>query len=206
MGSSLRLKKMERLVRSLFPRGFAWQRIFDTDSNIRKLSDALSVEPCRIEDRALEFVDEVYPNTTVEMLPDWERLLGLPDDCESTPESLTYVERIARVIQVLTTRGGLNEQFYKDLAASFGIDIDLITVEDQPPFRAGSGRAGDRITNGDWQFAFIVSAPATEAFKFRAGLSRAGDRLQTVSNSTLECLINKHKPAHAIALFTFGDI
>jgi len=204
--SSLRVKKFQRIVRSLFPRGWAWQLIHDSSSNIRKLSDSLAVEPCRVEDRALQFIDEVFPDTTSELLPDWERLLGLPDDCESSPESLTEQQRRDRVIQVLTTIGGQNKAFYQKLASNFGIDIDLITVEDQPPFRAGQGRAGDRLTNGDWQFAFIVSAPSTEAFRFRAGSGRAGDRLQTVSNATLECLINKHKPAHSIALFTFGDL
>lgn len=192
-------------MRSLFPRGWAWIRINDSDSNLRALSDSLGVEPCRIEERAIEFVDEVFPDTSCEMLPDWERLLGLPDDCESEPQNLTKNQRRERVIQVLTMIGAQNIAFYKQLVSNFGLDPDEISIEDVEDFRVGRSRVGDRLTNGDWRFAFIIRAPATAAFRFRSGVNRVGERLQDASNETLECLINKHKPAHTIAIFTFGD-
>tara|TARA_R110000803_G_scaffold162194_1_gene225804 strand:+ start:16750 stop:17373 length:624 start_codon:yes stop_codon:yes gene_type:complete len=202
----IRLRKYQALIRSLFPKGQAWLNLNEKDSKIRKLLDALGIEACRIEDAALDFIEEVDPRTTTDLLTDWERLLALPDDCESQPENLTVQQRRDRVVQVLTTQGGQNEAFYKQLASNFGIDIDVITVEDQPPFRAGRARAGDRLTNGDWRFTFIIDAPASSAIVFRAGTGRAGDRLRDFSNPTLECLINKHKPAHTIAIFTFGGI
>lgn len=200
---SVRLRAIRARVRSLFPRGAAWRLKEESGSNLRNLMNSLAIEACRIEERALELIEEVDPRTTTELLTDWERLTGLPDECEPSPENLTINERRARVVQVLTTSGGQNAQFYVDLAASFGITIEVTDVSDQPPFRAGRSRAGDRLTNGNWVYTFIISAPASEATRFRAGLSRAGDRLLDVSNPTLECLINKYKPAHTIALITF---
>jgi len=203
---ALILKRWQKQLRRLFPRGIAWIRKEETDSELRKLIDSSAIEACRVEERAFELIEEVDPRTTNELLTDWERLLGLPDECESSPENLTIQDRRDRIVQVLTTSGSQNKQFYVDLAANFGITISVEDVNDQPPFRASRGRAGDRLTNGDWTYAFVISAPFENATRFRASQSRAGDRLVDVSNPTLECLINKHKPAHTIAILTFtGD-
>lgn len=199
------LKRYSKLFRKLLPQGWAWQRKHDTDSNLYKLSSSLSVEFCRVEDRSRDLLNEVDPQTTSEMLEDWERLLALPDECSPTDEVLTEQERRDRVVQVLTTRGGQNEAFYRTLASNFGYDIDVITVSDQPPFRAGQGRAGDRLTNGSWRYAFVITAPADSVERFRAGQNRAGDPLLSVENEVLECLMEKHKPAHAVAIFSFGN-
>lgn len=202
--TSIKQKRYTNLFKKLMPQGWAWQRKYDIDSNLTKLSESLSPEYCRVDDRALDLLNEADPQTTLEMLPDWERLLGLPDEC-SPDEVLSIQERRNRVMQVLTTRGGQNADFYQKLASNFGFDVDVIEVSDQPPFRAGQGRAGDRLTNGEWRYAFIISAPADSVVRFRAGQSQAGDPLLSVQNDVLECLMEKHKPAHAVVIFSFGD-
>ncbi len=202
--AGLILERYRKIIRDLFPRGSAWASKDEKSSVLRKLLDSLGYEPCRIEDASKAFIDDVFPDTTSNLLTDWERLLALPDACEKEPENLTVQERRERIIQVLTTLGGQNVDFYKNLVNNFGIDIDVIDVEDQPPFRAGQGRAGDSLTNGNWRYAFVISAPVESATVFRAGPSRAGDPLRSFSNPTIQCLINKHKPAHTIALFRFA--
>ncbi len=195
--------KYRNLIRKLFPTGKAWNNKSVSSAVLYKLIQSLASEPCRIEARVDDLLKEVDPNTTFELLEDWERLLGLPDECDHNADEMTLQERRQRVIQVLTTRGGQNEAFYKQLASNFGFDIDVIEVQDQPPFRAGISRAGDKLTNGDWRYAFIVKVPSSSLIKFRASLSRAGDPLQVVTNQTIECLLNKYKPAHSIVLFSF---
>lgn len=202
--AGLILEKYRKIIRDLFPRGSAWESKNEKGTVMRKVLDSLGYEPCRIEEASRAFIDDVFPDTTDNLLVDWERLLNLPDECEKEPENLTIQERRERIIQVLTTLGGQNVTFYKELVNNFGIDIDVIDVEDQPPFRAGYGRAGDKLTNGNWRYAFVITAPVENATVFRAGLSRAGDPLRSFSNPTIECLINKHKPAHTIALFRFA--
>jgi uncharacterized protein YmfQ (DUF2313 family) len=202
--TGLEIKKYLNLWRKLLPQGHAWESKNDSDSDFNILLKSLSSEPCRIDQRANELINEVYPDTTLELLEDWERLLALPDEC-SPDEELSVQERRDRVIQVLTTRGGQNSAFYQTLAANFGFDVDIIEVKDQPPFRAGQARAGDRLTNGGWRFAFIVSAPSDSVVRFRAGQSTAGDPLLKVTNTTLECLMEKYKPAHTEVIFSFGD-
>lgn len=195
-------KKYLNLVKRLFPRGYAWDRIQDPDSNLSKLSDGYALELCKIDERANRLIEEVDPRTTNELLVDWERLLGLPDECDGNTDR-TLAERRTRILQLLTTRGGQNENFYKTLAANFGFDVDVISAEDQPPFVAGS-RAGDRLTNGNWRYAFVINAPADFLIRFRAGQGAAGDSLVKVGNDTLQCLMEKYKPAHTIVLFSFG--
>lgn len=202
-GTSLKLEKYKKLLTDLFPGGIAWEGKFDKSTNIKKLIDSLSIEACRVDDDGVAFIDNVFPDTTTTLIDDWERLLNLPDECEPEPENLTLSQRRQRVIQVLTTKGGQNVAFYERLVSNFGINIDVIDVQDQPPFRAGRARAGDRLTNGDWRYAFIVTAPVETATVFRAGIGRAGDRLRNFENNTIQCLINKHKPAHTIAIFAF---
>lgn len=204
MATSTLRAKYSKLIRKLFPRGWAWSRINESDSNLYRTLDALSVEFCRVDERARALVNEVDPTSTFELLEDWERLLGLPDSCDPE-EDKTIQERRTRVLQVLTTRGGQNEQFYKELASNFGFDVDVISAEDQPPFTAGHSSAGDRLTNGNWRYAFVIKAPAEFLIKFRAGQGTAGQPLVKIGNDTLQCLMEKHKPAHTIVLFSFGD-
>ncbi|MBE9542508.1 MAG: DUF2313 domain-containing protein [Proteobacteria bacterium] len=195
--------KYRKLLRKLLPGGWAWQAKSITDTDFNNLVNALSEEPCRVEAAAFALVDDVYPDASIDLLPDWERVLNLPDECD--PDTVqTIAQRQNRVVQVLTTTGGQNAAFFLELAARFGFDPNEIEVNDHVPFRAGQARAGDAITNGDWIFAFTVSAPVSlgNLTYFRAG-SKAGDRLLTATNATLECLLQKHKPAHTIVLFSF---
>lgn len=201
--SSLRAK-YSKVLRRLFPSGWAWDRINDSDSTLYKLIDSLAIEYCRIHDRANQLIKEVDPRTTFELLEDWERLLGLPDSCDPD-EDKSLEERRTRVVQILTTRGGQNEQFYKELAANFGFSVDVISAEDQPPFLVGQARAGDRLTNGNWKYAFIIKAPAEFLIRFKVGQSTVGQPLVKIGNNTLQCLMEKHKPAHTVVLFSFGD-
>lgn len=196
--------KYKKLLRKLFPNGWAWQAKSLNDSELKALIDSLSVEPCRVEDAAFDFINDVYPDTSVDLLEDWERLLALPDECDPATDQ-TITERQTRVVQVLTTSGGQNVQFFKDLVENFGFDPDDIEVVDHRPFRVGQARVGDALTNGDWIFAFTVIAPlSVSSIKFlRTGEGRVGDRLLDASNQTLECLLQKHKPAHTIVLFSF---
>lgn len=203
MGNISLRERYLNLIRKVFPRGKAWERIFESDSVLSKLSNSYAMELEKIDLRAKTLIKEVDPRTTLELLTDWERLLGLPDECDNT-EDQTVQERRQRVLQVLTLQRAQNEDFYVQLAANFGFDADVISAEDQPPFVAGS-KAGDRLTNGDWRYTFVIEAPAEFLVRFRAGQGTAGDPLVKVGNDTLQCLMEKHKPAHTIVLFSFGD-
>lgn len=213
MASTSVRAKYKWLVRKLFPTGWAFK--FGKNSTLLKLTNALAEEPARIEERADDMVDEVDPFTTFELLPSYERFLGLPDECDPKDVDLSIYERRVRVIQKLTTGGGQSKAFFKLIAQQLGYDADIIDVTNFKDFRAGAARAGDPLTNSTepdgsvgeagWAHTFKVSAPAELTRQFRAGQSTAGERLVYVENRALECLIRKYAPAHVSVIFSFGE-
>jgi len=68
-----------QIIDKFWPRGIAWPR--DPNTLQGKLRAALTPEMERVEQRIQELLDELDPRTSVELLPDWERMLGLPDNC-----------------------------------------------------------------------------------------------------------------------------
>lgn len=165
-----------------------------------------------VEERAIDFLNELDPNQTFEMLDNWERLLKIPDECTPEGDQSLYQRRL-RILQKLTTGGGQSRAFFQLIAQQLGYDTDIIDVVNFQDFRAGKGRAGERISNSTtpgggtsstgWAYTFAVKAPASLARQFRAGQGVAGDRLQLVENQTLECVVKKFAPAHVSVLFFY---
>lgn len=210
--TSIKIEKYKSLIRKLFPTGWAWR--FNFGSDFEALVEGLAQEPCRIEERGFAFLDEMDPNTTFELLEDWERLLGIPDECTPEDRELGISERRLRVLQKLTTGGGQSQAFYILIAQQLGYDIGVIDVEDFKDFRVGEARVGDALNNSTlpgggvgaagWAFTFQITAPAALVRYFRVGQSTVGERLVLFENDELECVIEKFKPAHTTVLFSFG--
>lgn len=213
MANSRLVEKYSSLYRSLFPKGWAW--LFTPLNPLTKLIEGLSEEPARIEERAFDFLDELDPNFTFEMLDNWERLLGIPDECTPEDSDPSIFERRVRILQKLTTGGGQSLAFYKLIAQQLGYDADIIDVVNFKDFRVGTARVGDAINNGTdpdgeaggsgWTYTFQVKAPAALVRPFRVGQSTVGERLVRTENATLECVIRKFAPAHVTVLFSYGD-
>jgi uncharacterized protein YmfQ (DUF2313 family) len=198
-----------RQLKQLLPRGRLWS--LDPDSVLSKLCLGIAEELARVEGRGAALVDEVDPRTTLELLDDWERVLGLPDDCYDEPPTSVTERRLAAV-QKLTSRGGATPQFFIDLAALLGFTV-TITEYTSDVARAGTLRSGDRIYSPAWAYAFKVNvdlaSPALEGWSaesifFRSGTGRSGDRLRSWNGPVLECIIRRSRPAHTVVLFSYA--
>lgn len=185
-----------QMILGLFPKGLAWAK--STDSIFYKFAQALTDEAQRLQNRGYNLLEERDPRTTFELLPDWERVAGLPDAC--SPASPTLTQRRNAVALKITSFGAINRQFYIDLAAKLGFQISILEYR---PFYAGFAKAGDPISNGNWIYAWTVVAPADTRKSFIAGGSSAGDLLKYVANGPLECAISARKPAHTLVLFSY---
>jgi len=186
-------------LKALLPPGQAFPR--DPGTTLHDLLDGMSIELARLDVRASVLPQEVNPAAALELLPDWERVAGLPDKCSGVLEETLQGRRNA-LLTKLTSTGGQSPAYFIELAASLGYTV---TIEEFRPFRAGMSVAGDPLTNGPWVHTWLIRAPEASITEFRAGLSAAGERLRTWGNDTLECKINQLKPAHTIALFAYGD-
>lgn len=186
-------------LKALLPPGQAFPR--DPGTTLHDLLDGMSIELSRVDGRANVLPQEANPATAAELLPDWERVAGLPDKCSGVLEETLQGRRNA-LLTKLTSTGGQSADYFIELAASLGYTV---TIEVFRPFRVGRSRVGDSLTNGPWAFTWLVRAPEVSVTSFRVGRSAVGERLRTWGNDTLECKLNQLKPAHTIALFAYGD-
>lgn len=170
-----------RLIRSLFPRGRAW----NIDSGVMKeLVQGKAVELARVDARVDALLLERNTLTTTELLSEFEAEFGLPDDCID-PSTYTTAERRAALNTKLTSLGSLRPNYYIGIAESLG--YTGVTVTMYTPFWCGLGVSGDPC--GDQETIFYWTLKWT--YDMTKPLQDGQD---------LECLVNRYKPAHTVAI------
>lgn len=180
---------------ALLPQGAAWPR--EADATLTQLLNAFAEEFARIDGRALNLIEEADPRTTSELLADWERIAGLPDTCVTT--SQTTAQRRAALVARLTTVGGQSAAYFIALALSLGFSITITefqqhTVEDD---------VNHPLYGQPWNFAWQVNA-ALDTVGYLTVDDTVDDPLAWWGNDALECMINRLKPAHTLALFAYA--
>lgn len=188
---------------NLQPRGRAWTR--SPTSNLWALWDAFAQELARLHGRIENLMNEADPSTALELLADWERAAGLPDDC--LPAGGTITERQRRVVSKITSIGGQSRAFFIELAAQLGIEI---AIEEFAAYTVNNV-VGLPINGPEWQYVWRVrilaesdsAAINLRSERFRSGRGRSGDRLRSFSVNELECIIRRAAPAHTRVLFAY---
>ena len=107
------------------PRGRAWPR--DPEAYLPKYVNGFAQRLADLELSADELLLEMRPETTVQLLPEWEAYLGLPE-CESTSQS--FERRLAAVVEKYHRKGGLQTWQIELIAAALGFTV---TVTEQWP-------------------------------------------------------------------------
>jgi uncharacterized protein YmfQ (DUF2313 family) len=184
-------------LQKLFPIGAAWPD--DKTATVVKLQNGLAEELARIDFRADVAIQESDPRQATELLPDWERVTGLPDGC-SLSLGILQARRDAVAVR-LSQLGGQSRAYFISLAQQVGFNV---TITEFFPFEVGRSVSGDSLTNGDWIYAWRVNAPEDTVRIFTVGGSVAGEPLATWGNDLLECTINRVKPAHTVLQFGYG--
>lgn len=183
------------LMLALQPPGSALPR--DIESTWARLLLALAGELARIDGRTEDLVKESDPRTTFEMLSDWERVLGLPDDCVTDPLSVS--QRRDAVVAKLTTLGSMSKNFYIAIAATMGFTI---TIDEFEPFTCDS-TVDTPLYGMDWQFCWRVNAPE-QTVRYWTVDDDVSMPLAAWGNQLLECVLNRIKPAHTVIDFSYG--
>ncbi|GCL64301.1 tail protein [Rubrivivax pictus] len=181
----------------LLPTGAAWPR--DPASALLQLVRSFAAELERLDMRAAQLLAETDPATTTELLPDWERVVGLPDPCVTTGQ--TVAERRQALEGRLTSVGGQSRRFFIELAARLGYSITI----DEFASAAAATAAGISFTGDGWAHTWRVNIPTTVAVTpFRVGAGAVGEPLRVWSNEVIECQFNRYKPAHTRVLFAYA--
>jgi uncharacterized protein YmfQ (DUF2313 family) len=143
------------VLKALLPTGVIWD--FREGSNAYLLLRALSYNFSRVAIRAQQLLLEAHPDTMMELLPDWERVLGLPGSNPSPPTALA--ERRAAVRARLTEQDDPTPSFFVGLANDLGYDKAYLAHKLYDTFVAGSS-AGDPLWGDDWAFWWTLEVVA----------------------------------------------
>ena len=199
----------------LLPRGLAWSRA--EESNLQRLLQAYAVELATVDERVAKLREEGDPRTALELLPEWEKLLGLPSPCTGPIEDLA--SRRHAVEAKLTREASASLEFLEEFAGRLGYLVDVVEFRSarmgsagagsalsnvQVGARMGSSGAGDRLENATgWAHTWAVRSNGGTTTYARMGSSGAGDRLRLIGNALLECSLREINPAHATLLFFY---
>lgn len=106
------------------PIGWIWSSAFDPNGNLGKLVRGLAVEFYRLEVLTQKITTEFDINQTNELLLEWEKSVGIPDDCFLTNTDL--VTRRLQVLQKFSNFGGVQKASdFVRVAQVFGYNITV---------------------------------------------------------------------------------
>jgi uncharacterized protein YmfQ (DUF2313 family) len=202
------------LLRGLLPLGYAWNRV--PGSVLTRLLAACAEELARLEADAWRALEEINPLTTLELLPEWEAIAGLPDECSPTDNSDIAARRQA-LIGKLRRPVGQDAAFFERLAAAYGYPDDR--VEEFFPFSAEVSGAEDALNDAPgglnpdgslslydgWLYTWLITLGEIFIREFCAEDSGAEDPLRQWGDDGMECRIIRAAPAHTVVLFGYGE-
>lgn len=143
-----------------------------------------------LEQSAQGLIAELFPDTAVQTLPDWERVLGITPKEDATTEGRRSV-----VLALVRARGGLSMPYFISVASAMG---RVITIEELPPNAPTYG------PESRWIWKIHIWNSTASAVEFQAGISSAGDRILDFDGEQIfEEIMAALKPAHTHLLFVY---
>ena len=182
----------------MLPVGPAWDPA--NTPQIEAVLKGIAEELARIDARAADLLNEVDPASVSELVPDWEKIMGLPDPCLG-PKPLFGDRRIA-VRERLTAVGGQNSAYFIEIARSQGYPNASVTEFEVP--RMGRSRMGRaRFGSLHSQYIWVLNTGGRQSLGRRFGASYWGERFGVNPGSALECLIHRNSPAHTLVFINY---
>lgn len=107
-----------------FPTGKLWEAVFNGDKNLGKLVIGLGVEYYRLSVLIKKVETEMDINQTSDLILEWEKSVGIPDDCFSNNADLAT--RRLQVREKFSNFGGVQKASdFVRVAAVFGFDVTV---------------------------------------------------------------------------------
>lgn len=187
-------------IKRLLPRGPAWDK--ENVPDLDNIINALAEEFARIDKRSRDLYSEMVPSTIFELVPDWERVMNLPDKCLG--QNPLFEDRRLAVFLRMIAVGGQSPAYFLNLAKQQGYPNATITEYRAPRF--GKARFG-KSHFGTWaaQFIWVLHTGEKRRTKRRFGAATFGGRFGESPGSALECVIKRYAPAHTLVIFDYGD-
>lgn len=186
-------------LQALLPPGLALTR--DPAARLTRMLEAIAAQMAAAQGRFEALLIEWDPRRATTMLTDWERFLGLPDDC-MVGLDLTTRNRQQIAFGRLTGQGGQSPAYFIDLALRYG-EPD-VRIEDRfHPFNCNSHCNWAVYSEAD-RFVWIVrfDRPAG-GLRWMNCTDVCTSPLQSYTPSLAECPISERKPAHTNVQFGY---
>lgn len=184
------------LLQRLLPKGRLWNPEFG--SIFDRFLTGFSKELSRVDGRVDNLLLEQNPNTAFETIEDWEKEFGLPDSCGFLSNNI--FDRRLDITEKMALQGGASQAYFISLLASKGVTI---TISYGQASYVGQPVGGD-LRGPAMLFTWYVNIPPLGSKHFKAG-NRVGHPLvEVVDPQKFICLIEKYKPAHTYAVYTFS--
>lgn len=181
---------------ALLPTGPIWPR--DQDTVQWQAILALAPSFTRMFNRAGNLLVDAFPVAPVELLPEWEETLGLPDPCAGV--SPTLQARQQQVAARFVADGGQSIAYFTQVAAALGYNI---TITQFSPSRFGQPFG---LPFGDvaWAHAWQINAPTFSIEYFQFGHDTFGEPFSSWSNNVLQCELQRLAPAQTVLIFSYS--
>ncbi len=185
------------LLAAHLPIGGVFDAAHESGTNFRALIEGLGGEYFRAEENIFDVCEEMDPQVTDDLLPEWERSVGIPDDCFSTAGDFDR-----RRQAVLLKVGGFRvqtEQDFIDLAAILGQTIEIEAGAESGaypmryPARYLGGAKGARFT-------MIVHFPNSENINYPQEYPVP----YGIGTGIVECVILHAAPSTVTVIFSYG--
>jgi len=201
------------------PLGWVWPRQTGT-VQYRIVRGLMGVVGRWAEKVARFLIIEAFPPTADLMLPDWERVLGLPEPCLPVTGD-TLAERQTKVREKLQRRPGAQDRdTFVALAAKLGYAITITEyipaecaltqcgatwIDADPYFISGAGVGTPAIR---FLWSVTVSGPRLTWFSVGAfgGQAALDPHLRIARAEDLECILNRFKPGHTHLIFNYTGV
>lgn len=188
--------------RALLPQGLAWP--ISPISILSKVINGLTHIFGFVDDRAADLLEvETDPRLTTELLPEWERAFGLPDNCFPFP-SIDEDVRRSNLVTRMTLLGEQSRAFFIKQGLSVG---ETVQIREFAPYMCGVSRVGDtrmaNVENSDpvhfrWQLG-----PPENRFYWTVKILVL---LPSFKGGDLFCILRRWKPAHTEVVFDYSVV
>lgn len=184
------LNQHAKILADYFPGGdlFAGKNIVGT--KIHEFIVGMSHEHLRCEGYLKALQDQFLPDNTENFIPDWEKTVGIPDDCFDGRG--TIEERRRDILVKLASLGVQTAEDFENLALQFGVTVNVTSGTDLTSFPLTFP-----ITFIDApKFTIVVEFVTLNGFPYTFPITFGSKEI-----SILECLFNKLKPANCQVIF-----
>lgn len=182
---------------NLLPHGAALAA--EPGSEMAELLSRLGRFLAATHNRGEQLLDEASPWHTLELLPEWDTSLGLPDSCSvSTP---TLAERRASLVAKLTDAGGARIARFVQLATALGYPG---ATTQRFSAHTCEFSCETPLNSEDWRFSWQLRLPTAVSTKDSTCESGVEDPIQAWGNTQLSCVIAQECPQPSTVLISYG--